>query len=64
MVNCFFCDIKQEENNGIFCESELFFARFTDFPVNEGHVEIVPKKHIASFFDLTKSELNLQSYEF
>lgn len=32
-------------------------AFFGKFPVNEGHVLIIPKRHVASFFDLTEEEV-------
>ena len=37
----------------------MFFARYDDFPVNPGHCEIIPKKHIVSFFELSKPEVYL-----
>ena len=51
---CIFCKLQSKEN--ILFESEYCFAFYDGFPVSPGHVLIVPKRHIASFFDLTKEE--------
>ena len=34
----------------------MAIAFFDKFPVNEGHVLIIPKRHIASLFDITEEE--------
>lgn len=54
---CLFCDRKNSEKHKIIHENSLFYARWDNFPVSKGHAEIVPKKHIESFFDLTNDEL-------
>ena len=44
MEDCFFCkciNIKDFE-----FENELAVARFDDFPVNKGHIEVIPKRHV------------------
>jgi diadenosine tetraphosphate (Ap4A) HIT family hydrolase len=33
-------------------------VRRDNFPATDGHVEIVPKRHVVSFFDLTRRELD------
>jgi diadenosine tetraphosphate (Ap4A) HIT family hydrolase len=38
-------------------ESELAFAIFDRFPVNPGHVLVIPRRHVADIFDLTEGEL-------
>lgn len=55
-MNCIFCD-KEKQRPAIFCENDLFFARWDDFPVSQGHALIVPKRHIVSLFELTSDEL-------
>jgi len=37
----------------IICENELAKAFYDKFPVNEGHVLIVPKRHVSGFFEAT-----------
>ncbi len=38
-------------------ESGLAFAVFDRFPVNPGHVLVIPRRHVADIFELTESEL-------
>jgi diadenosine tetraphosphate (Ap4A) HIT family hydrolase len=58
MKNCLFCDWKNKEANKLIAYSANFYARFDKFPVNPGHCEIIPKKHIVSFFNLNQKQLN------
>lgn len=37
-------------------ETALSFAIYDIYPVNRGHVLIIPKRHVSSYFDLTKEE--------
>lgn len=48
---CLFCDASKA-----ILRNELAYARFDDFPVNPGHVLIIPFRHFASFFDATPEE--------
>nr|MBA4404835.1 HIT family protein [Nanoarchaeum sp.] len=60
MGDCTFCKIYANKQ-GIFYEDESFFARFDRFPVNPGHAEVIPKRHLVSLLDLTEHEwINLQ----
>jgi len=54
MSDCKFC---HEPETEIIAENGLARAFYDKFPVNPGHVLIVPKRHIASFFDATFEEL-------
>jgi len=56
-MKCFFCDIQSSTDDKRITETDSFFSRFDDFPVSPGHAVIVPKKHVGSFFQLTKPEL-------
>jgi len=56
MSNCFFCDIQKQGDNQRIIKNKYFFSRYDDFPVSKGHCEIIPKKHIVSFFDLTPKQ--------
>lgn len=49
---CPFCNLEREK----IMESEMSFAIYDGFPVNEGHVLIIPKRHTANYFDLTADE--------
>lgn len=53
---CLFCDKDNTNKNTILAENELAYARWDNFPVSDGHVEVVPIRHVESYFDLTKDE--------
>lgn len=50
-INCPFC-----EAEGEFLGNELAFAKFDAYPVSPGHTLIIPRRHVASWFDLADSE--------
>ena len=52
--NCIFCNIEQER---VLAENELCFAIRDGFPVSDGHTLIIPKRHVANYFDLTDEEV-------
>ena len=52
--NCPFC--KAESEREIIASTSLSIAFFDGFPVSPGHALIIPRRHVASFFDLTKDE--------
>lgn len=54
---CLFCDKNNTKRNTIIAENSLAYARWDNFPVSNGHVEIVPIRHVESYFDLTKDEV-------
>lgn len=54
---CLFCDKDNPKRHRLILENELFYSRWDNFPVSNGHAEVVPKNHIESFFDLTSEEL-------
>jgi diadenosine tetraphosphate (Ap4A) HIT family hydrolase len=54
---CLFCDKDNEEKHRLILENDLFYSRWDNFPVSNGHAEIVPKKHIVSFFELSDEEI-------
>ncbi|QFU85876.1 HIT family protein [Amycolatopsis sp. YIM 10] len=62
VTGCLFCKTDDPSLNGVLIEKELFYVRWDNFPVAEGHVEIVPKRHVASYFDLTREEA-AEAYE-
>ena len=53
MNNCPFCNIEEER---IILKNDLCYAIYDKFPVNEGHILIIPFRHFSSFFDATKEE--------
>jgi len=54
---CFFCRAIREKAGDFPMESENFVARMDDFAISKGHCEILPKKHIESFLDLTDDQV-------
>src|SRR5271168_1851621 len=55
--DCIFCLHHHPEQNKVMIQNDTFFARYDNFPAANGHVEIVPKRHVVSFFDLRPDEV-------
>lgn len=53
-MNCIFCNIQKDR---IIFENDLAVAIFDGFPVNRGHMLIIPRRHFISFFDARDSEI-------
>ena len=51
---CIFCEIKKEE---LLFENQLAYSSIDSYPVTEFHSLIVPKRHVETYFDLTKEEI-------
>lgn len=51
--DCPFCRL---EKNRIRLESEFAVAFLDGFPVTQGHTLVIPKRHVASLFDLNEKE--------
>ena len=58
-MDCLFCNIPEER---IIDENDLAYTIEDGFPVTKGHSLIIPKRHFAFFFEITKEEL-LACYE-
>lgn len=54
---CLFCDRDNKNKHRIILENDFCYARWDNFPVSRGHLEIVPKLHISSFFDIDDEQL-------
>jgi diadenosine tetraphosphate (Ap4A) HIT family hydrolase len=52
--NCIFCN--PHKNLTLVTESATAYAMFDGYPVSKGHVLIVPKRHVANYFDLPFKE--------
>ncbi len=52
---CLFCEIPE---NRIIAENELAYAIRDGFPVTELHALVIPKRHISSYFELGRPEIN------
>jgi len=56
MISCPFCDILKHGSREILWQDELSFAIRDAFPISPGHTLVIPKRHIASFWDCTPEE--------
>ncbi|QSJ17731.1 HIT domain-containing protein [Nostoc sp. UHCC 0702] len=51
---CIFCN--PPKNLKLLTESATAYAMFDGYPINKGHVLIIPKRHVSSYFDLPFKE--------
>jgi diadenosine tetraphosphate (Ap4A) HIT family hydrolase len=54
---CLFCRSEDPYAHSVLARTANFYARYDNFPVSPGHVEIVPIRHVESFFDLSADEV-------
>ena len=54
--HCPFCEITKHDKKRIIKQNDLAFIIRDGFPVSEGHTLIIPKRHVASFFEITNEE--------
>lgn len=53
-IRCPFCN--PPEDAEIICECSDAYAIWDQYPVSQGHILIIPKRHVPSYFDLTDQE--------
>jgi len=53
---CVFCNILENERQQIIEENKLFFVINDKYPLNEGHVLVIPKRHFVDFFAMNNEE--------
>ena len=51
---CLFCNSKV---SGIAHENDLAYASYDTYPVSDQHCLIIPKRHVADYFELSNEEL-------
>lgn len=51
---CLFC----KDPRGVSLNNELAYSARDSYAVSPGHTLIIPRRHVASFFDLTSDEIN------
>lgn len=56
MSGCRFCDPAYQQK-GVILANEHCFANYDGHPVTEGHIKIMPKRHMETFFELQEDEL-------
>lgn len=54
-MTCLFCD-KINHIHDLLYENDTVVAFYDQYPVSKGHVLIVPKRHIQTYFDATIAE--------
>ena len=52
-IDCPFC---HDHRRRVLVESEFAIAIPDGYPVSEGHILVIPKRHVASLFDLPEEE--------
>lgn len=52
--HCPFCELHSDRE--IILENDMAYATFDIYPVNKGHVLIIPKRHCGDYFELTDEE--------
>ncbi len=55
--SCIFCNILREKRDNIVLSNKHCFAMFDGYPVSKGHILIIPKRHVSSFFQLELDEV-------
>ncbi len=53
-VDCPFCNLSRKVE--VICETASCVAFYDGYPVSPGHALIIPKRHVANYFDLTHRE--------
>ncbi|MEV0766140.1 HIT domain-containing protein [Nocardia sp. NPDC050435] len=53
---CLFCRPDDPTQNRVLARRGSMYARWDNFPAARGHVEIVPLRHVESYFELTADE--------
>ena len=56
MQDCIFCRVIDSTN--IVLENNFAISVFDKFPVTNGHILVIPKRHFADFFEITAEEYN------
>ncbi len=54
--SCYFCKVVNGEADPFIFENRSFISIFDTNPVNPGHALVIPKRHVASIFDLNQVE--------
>ena len=52
-TECIFCSISKDH---VLIDHPLAFAKSDGYPVSKGHTLIIPRRHVASFFETTEEE--------
>jgi len=58
MTDCVFC---HKEKLAVVAENKLALAFYDGCPVSKGHILVIPKHHVANYFDASFEEHNAMS---
>ncbi len=53
--DCLFCQLREERIIG---QCDLTITFLDSYPASPGHALIIPKRHVATYFDITEQEQN------
>ena len=56
MSDCVFCNM---DSSRVIDSNERFYVIKDGYPVTDGHILVIPKRHVCSFFELDKHEQSL-----
>lgn len=54
-MDCIFCNFSSSDE--VVIQNDLAYAMYDHFPVNKGHLLVIPKRHFASYFEASEEEL-------
>ncbi len=54
-TDCLFCQLRKEKIIG---QCDLTITFLDSYPASPGHALIIPKRHVATYFDITEQEQN------
>lgn len=54
--SCYFCKVSSGQADPFIFENRSFVGIFDTHPVNPGHALVIPRRHVASIFDLNEPE--------
>ena len=55
MIDCIFCN---RESLEVIAENKLALAFYDACPVSKGHILVIPKRHVETYFDASAKEHN------
>lgn len=53
-ISCIFCNLPEKR---VELENDYAIAIFDKYPVNQGHMLIIPKRHFSNFFEVADEEI-------
>ncbi|MFH1670764.1 MAG: HIT family protein [Patescibacteria group bacterium] len=57
MNDCRFCDSTYQNGDKTVMSNEYCFANFDGHPVTGGHMKVIPRRHMETYFEMTSDEV-------